>query len=530
MGGWNIFRGWSDPLGRVAYLAWGAGLFAVKYGLDSAIAWFGFGRPWLPWSYLTWPAGGEEIFALEADERWMALAMLVASLPFILVGVQLTLRRLVSAGLPAWLVFVFFLPVLNWIFFALLSVLPPRPERYAAMTGTRTAGDGPGEAEKGESDAGPDDDDASAAYRPPAAEAIPVESAAGSPFAANPFAATLGLTDEQRRQADAMAARNQEGEAAEAIIWGVGAVMATTAIVLAMLVTGVYLLQSYGVGLFVAAPFGAGLFSVVIFGLRRRRPFWGCLLVVFATTAVAGAATLALAMEGAICLVMASPIILVVVIFGGLVGYLIQLRPWLMIEPARVPLTCLAVVPAVMLGEAAAPDAVPIREVRTAVTVDAPPEVVWERVVGFPPLPAVEEPLFLTGIAAPLSAEIDGTGVGAVRQCHFTTGTFVEPITVWDAPRRLAFDVTAQPAPMREWSYTEIHPPHLHGFLVSRRGEFRLVALPDGRTRLVGTTWYSNDMAPQAYWGTWSDWIIHRVHERVLTHVRELAEADVAGR
>lgn len=57
-----------------------------------------------------------------------------------------------------------------------------------------------------------------------------------------------------------------------------------------------------------------------------------------------------------------------------------------------------------------------------------------------------------------------------------------------------------------------------------RRGEFRLVALPDGRTRLEGSTWYTLDMAPQAYWTLWSDALIHRVHARVLEHVRDLAE------
>jgi len=83
---------------------------------------------------------------------------------------------------------------------------------------------------------------------------------------------------------------------------------------------------------------------------------------------------------------------------------------------------------------------------------------------------------------------IDGEGVGALRRCEFSTGAFVEPIIVWDAPRRLSFDVTAQPDPMRELSpYRSARPPHLAGAFRARRGEFRLIALPDGRTRLEGT-------------------------------------------
>lgn len=37
---------------------------------------------------------------------------------------------------------------------------------------------------------------------------------------------------------------------------------------------------------------------------------------------------------------------------------------------------------------------------------------------------------------------------------------------------------------------------------------------------------YQFDMFPQGYWTLWSDLIIGRIHERVLRHVKELAEAD----
>lgn len=131
--------------------------------------------------------------------------------------------------------------------------------------------------------------------------------------------------------------------------------------------------------------------------------------------------------------------------------------------------------------------------------------------------------MFTSGIAYPQHAEIDGSGVGATRYCVFNTGTFVEPIEVWDEPHLLQFRVTDQPCPMHEWSWTDIHPPHLDHYLISERGEFRLEALPGGRARLSGTTWYRNRMWPEVYWGQWSDLIISRVHERVLEHIGGLS-------
>jgi hypothetical protein len=115
--------------------------------------------------------------------------------------------------------------------------------------------------------------------------------------------------------------------------------------------------------------------------------------------------------------------------------------------------------------------------------------------------------------------------VGAIR---FRTSTIIErrreDKNKKNAADALRFRVTKQPEPLREWSPYAIHPPHPDHYLNSRQSEFRLEALPDGRTRLIGTTWYSNRMWPAAYWHLWSDAIIHRIHGRVLTHVKALAE------
>jgi hypothetical protein len=109
--------------------------------------------------------------------------------------------------------------------------------------------------------------------------------------------------------------------------------------------------------------------------------------------------------------------------------------------------------------------------------------------------------------------------------CEFTTGAFVEPITKWEEPETLAFDVTRQPAPLQEWSpYSRVYAPHLEGLFQTTHGEFRLVRLEGGHTRLEGRTWYSLDMAPATYWTTIADAIVHAIHRRVLDHVKARAE------
>ena len=166
----------------------------------------------------------------------------------------------------------------------------------------------------------------------------------------------------------------------------------------------------------------------------------------------------------------------------------------------------------------------------TAVEINAPAAVVWENVLTFPDLPKERAWYFNWGIACPERARIVGQGPGAIRYCEFTTGAFTEPITAWDPPHRLAFEVTEQPDPLIELSpYRHIHPPHLNGNLRSTHGEFRLSELSPGRTLLEGRTWYKFEMFPQWYWTMWSDTLIHGIHERVLVHIKRLAEEPERG-
>ncbi len=135
--------------------------------------------------------------------------------------------------------------------------------------------------------------------------------------------------------------------------------------------------------------------------------------------------------------------------------------------------------------------------------------------------------IFRAGIAYPTRAEIQGTGVGAVRHCMFSTGAFVEPITIWNEPSLLRFSVEQNPAPMEEWTmYEKIHPPHLEGFFVSQQGEFRLIQVSQNMTLLKGTTWYHHNLWPESYWKVWSDFVIHTIHRRVLRHIKLTAESQ----
>ena len=45
-----------------------------------------------------------------------------------------------------------------------------------------------------------------------------------------------------------------------------------------------------------------------------------------------------------------------------------------------------------------------------------------------------------------------------------------------------------------------------------------------GRTRVESTIWYQHGLYPAAYWRLWTDATVHRIHSRVLAHIRNLSE------
>tara|TARA_B110000114_G_C15053321_1_gene382194 strand:- start:910 stop:1575 length:666 start_codon:yes stop_codon:yes gene_type:complete len=159
--------------------------------------------------------------------------------------------------------------------------------------------------------------------------------------------------------------------------------------------------------------------------------------------------------------------------------------------------------------------------VRTKIIVNTPIETAWKNVVTFNKIDEPVDWIFKTGISYPTDATIQGTGVGAIRYCNFTTGSFIEPITTWNEPNLLQFDVKEQPIPMNELNpFWDIHPQHLDGYFKSYKGQFKLTKISENKTEIEGTTWYKVDITPEIYWKTWSDFIIHRIHKRVLNHIK----------
>ena len=441
----RLWFGFRDPVDRGTYFRHGVGLMALKYAIDALLIWRFAGRVWTPLNYLS-PLLSTRAELLRGAPPWLLPLLVAIALPFLWIGVSMTMRRAVDAGASPWIALVFFVPAFNYALMLLCSILPSHPNVKW------------------------------------------------------PFAARPETVDDRLKSA----------------MLGVAATLAITLLTVGM---GVYLRRSYSAGLFLGVPFTVGYISSYIYNYGHERPAGQSIVIALASVTMAAGALVLFALEGSVCTVLALPLALAIAFPGAVLGRIIARRGVHASTGAGMAL----VVPLFIGIEPRTP--APTHEVITVVEIAAPPEVVWRHVVSFPDLPPPTERLFRAGVAAPFRARIEGTGVGAIRYCDFTTGSFVEPITAWQENQLLAFDITAQAPPMTELSpYGEIHPPHLDGYFRATHGEFRLTPLPGGRTRLEGRTDYVVDMFPQVYWTVPARAIVTAIHARVLHHIQTLAE------
>ena len=289
----------------------------------------------------------------------------------------------------------------------------------------------------------------------------------------------------------------------------------------AYLATNVF--RDYAWGLFIWLPTVMGATSSLMLSYKKEVKKDDLFNIAFISLFVFCGGLLLFAWEGLICMIMALPIGAFFTWLGYRIVYEIIKSKLHGSSPTAIILLIISV-PSLMAFEKAKQDKEQIRSVVTSIEINATPEQVWKNVISFPQLEDPTEFIFKTGIAFPINATINGEGVGAVRHCNFSTGSFVEPITVWDEPRLLKFSVVDQPEPMKELSLYDIHPNHLHGYWVSKEGQFKLTQLANGHTLLEGTTWYVNKIKPEFYWTLWSDYIVHKIHTRVLEHIKTEAE------
>ena len=193
---------------------------------------------------------------VEGGPEGLTALWLVWTLPFVAIAVTLTIRRAIDAGKSPWWGLAILVPVLNFSVMAVLSIVPTTQAQAVPAPPSRKS-------------AGADD-------------RMPIASSAG-------VAMLVGVL-----------------------------VSAMYAIILTVI--SVYAFDSYGAAVFFGAPVVAGAFAAFTYNFEGGRGWGASLAVSMLPVVVLGGVLLLLALEGAVCILMAAPIMLPLAMFGGMLG------------------------------------------------------------------------------------------------------------------------------------------------------------------------------------------------------------------
>ena len=291
---------------------------------------------------------------------------------------------------------------------------------------------------------------------------------------------------------------------------------------------GISGMQHYGYGVFTIIPLALGFVTTRLYARERDTTWYGTLGVVVATTLSTGVFLMFPPLEGVICMAMAAGVASPFILIGMLIAYLMRDKPGTVAtRGTKLQSFILVAVPFSMALETHVAPPPPILEQTTSIEINAPPEQVWRYIPSFPKIEVPPTGLLKLGLAYPLASEMTGEGIGAGRRCVLSTGTMPEVITAWEPGKRLEFDVLATPKAMEETNpFGEVKAAHVEGYFLCKHGRFVLTALPGGRTRVEGTSWFQHDLWPQFYWAPLTKEVVHEVHDRVLLHIKRLAEEN----
>jgi hypothetical protein len=267
-------------------------------------------------------------------------------------------------------------------------------------------------------------------------------------------------------------------------------------------------------------PLGIGYLTVYPaqkpgWAYRVFAPWIPCGLGIFAAWAIG--------LEGAICIYMSSPLLLLLASVGGVVAGAHGSR--------RIGhAAAVAVIPFAMAPlEQSIPRPTQVEQNPTEIVVDAPADVVWRHVVEVPTIEEHEqrEALYTRlGFPRPISADLSGHGVGGIRHARFEGGVlFIETITAWEAGKRIAFTIAAQTDSIPP---TTLDPHVIIGgeYFDVLSGEYVLHPLKDGRTRIELTSSHRLSTRFNPYAGFWAGLVMRSIQNNILEIIRDRAETD----
>lgn len=264
-----------------------------------------------------------------------------------------------------------------------------------------------------------------------------------------------------------------------------------------------YELFGYGLSFFVFLPFALGY--ILGKSTIKAVSLWGLIFsfIIFFILLLIGN------LEGMVCILMAMPLIIGVVIFGVLSKYLTQKlkktnKTENLIKSSILPF-CLFLTLGFLETELTKNDN-NIIEIKSEIILPYSAMKVYETIKSVDTLNAEKPFLMKLDLPVPQKCILGEEKIGGLRTCYFEGGKIVERITELEKGKILKMDVIDYQLTGRKWL----------GF---KEAIYLFDELENGQTKMTRITTYTSELYPRFYWKPLEQIGIEQEHEYVFRNL-----------
>lgn len=282
-------------------------------------------------------------------------------------------------------------------------------------------------------------------------------------------------------------------------------------------------LQIVSTAFLIVTPFSIGGIAVVI--AAGKSPISIRAQLRASTSAMLGflIAMFLCLLEGLICIVLVLPVFLIAAMIGGLIAGWIHNR----FRVSTMSLSSFALLP-LLLGplEASLPPAQSEQLVSSVIQIQASPEEVFDQLATVKNIAPGElgfSFVHLIGLPRPIEANMNGSGVGAVRTSRWGKDVrFEEIITTWQKPYAMHYKFHIAPGDIPR-DALDRHVEMGGEYFNVLDGGYDLTAR-DGGTELRLSTRFVNKSQLKTYGDVWGKMVLADFHQSILGLMKKRAE------
>lgn len=225
--------------------------------------------------------------------------------------------------------------------------------------------------------------------------------------------------------------------------------------------------------------------------------------------------------EGLICLILAIPVMLFLAALGGL-----TMRIILKFRGKHLVFATFVFLPIPLsFAEQKIPLPQEMQIVKNSIVIRADANKVWQKIVRVEKITEPQNSFFFTmGFPKPIEALLTQEGVGGTRLATFERGLqFVERVTEWQANKKLAFSIQADPQATPLTTLDE-HVTVGGAFFDVLSGTYEIEPVSSNEVRLVLYSRHRLSTHFNFYARIWSRYLMSEIQENILRVIKTRSE------